>query len=305
MNKKTIFILTWLQAAFVFAQPQVTVLSESAINVRYDASKKSGKSEWKTSKVNISFDNDAKELVFKDKEGNVILRTLSNQGRDDREIFYSPDDEFIYGTGQFQDGYLNVRGLTRRLTQVNTQISIPFILSNKGYGIMWNNPGMTEFNPADNMIVLKEQDGDVVSETVDATSTLGNKRERRDYIAFAETIDVADDGDYSLLLDVGQKMARKHYLAVDGKVITDFNNIWLPPTSSVIMNLSKGKHKVEVRGVRGDSPKIYWRKVDNTTTFSSPETKIVDYTVFLGNADDIIKEYRRISGEVPDRKSVV
>ena len=125
MNKKTIFILTWLQAAFVFAQPQVTVLSESAINVRYDASKKSGKSEWKTSKVNISFDNDAKELVFKDKEGNVILRTLSNQGRDDREIFYSPDDEFIYGTGQFQDGYLNVRGLTRRLTQVNTQISIP------------------------------------------------------------------------------------------------------------------------------------------------------------------------------------
>lgn len=299
MNKKTIFILTWLQAAFVFAQPQVTVLSESAINVRYDASKKSGKSEWKTSKVNISFDNDAKELVFKDKEGNVILRTLSNQGRDDREIFYSPDDEFIYGTGQFQDGYLNVRGLTRRLTQVNTQISIPFILSNKGYGIMWNNPGMTEFNPADNMIVLKEQDGDVVSETVDATSTLGNKRERRDYIAFAETIDVADDGDYSLLLDVGQKMARKHYLAVDGKVITDFNNIWLPPTSSVIMNLSKGKHKVEVRGVRGDSPKIYWRKVDNTTTFSSPETKIVDYTVFLGNADDIIKEYRRISGEVP------
>ena len=50
--------------------------------------------------------------------------------------FVSPKDEYIYGTGQFQDGYLNIRGLTRRLTQVNTQISIPFILSSKGYGLL-------------------------------------------------------------------------------------------------------------------------------------------------------------------------
>lgn len=58
--------------------------------------------------------------------------------------FVSPKDEYIYGTGQFQDGYLNIRGLTRRLTQVNTQISIPFILSSKGYGLLWNNYGLTD-----------------------------------------------------------------------------------------------------------------------------------------------------------------
>lgn len=39
--------------------------------------------------------------------------------------FLSPADEYLFGTGQFQDGYLNVRGLSRRLTQVNTQIAIP------------------------------------------------------------------------------------------------------------------------------------------------------------------------------------
>jgi alpha-D-xyloside xylohydrolase len=33
-----------------------------------------------------------------------------------------------------QDGHLNLRGLPRRLTQVNTQISLPFLLSSKGYG---------------------------------------------------------------------------------------------------------------------------------------------------------------------------
>ena len=59
-------------------------------------------------------------------------------------VFVSPKDEYIYGTGQFQDGYLNIRGLTRRLTQVNTQISIPFILSSKGYGLLWNNYGLTD-----------------------------------------------------------------------------------------------------------------------------------------------------------------
>ena len=48
--------------------------------------------------------------------------------------FDSPDDEFLYGLGQFQDGYSNVRGLSRRLTQVNTQISIPMLISSKGYG---------------------------------------------------------------------------------------------------------------------------------------------------------------------------
>ena len=36
------------------------------------------------------------------------------------QTFHSPFDECLYGLGQFQDGYLNVRGLTRRLTQVYT-----------------------------------------------------------------------------------------------------------------------------------------------------------------------------------------
>ena len=43
------------------------------------------------------------------------------------QSFITPKDEFLFGTGQFQDCYLNIRGLTRRLTQVNTQISIPMI----------------------------------------------------------------------------------------------------------------------------------------------------------------------------------
>ena len=41
--------------------------------------------------------------------------------------------------GQHQEGIFNVRGVPIRLHQANTNISIPFLLSSKGYGILWNN----------------------------------------------------------------------------------------------------------------------------------------------------------------------
>src|SRR5574344_1377777 len=136
--------------------------------------------------------------------------------------FYSPSDEHLYGLGQFQDGYLDVRGLSRRLTQVNTQISVPFILSNKGYALLWNNYGMTEFNPSDNKLTLTRDTAAKGSEVaVDVTSTNGNKREIRRSNLFVATLDVAEDGNYALLLDVGQKMARRLNLSVDGKKLID------------------------------------------------------------------------------------
>ena len=114
--------------------------------------------------------------------------------------FCSPQDEYLFGLGQFQDGYSNVRGLSRRLTQVNTQISIPMLLSSKGYGILWNNYGMTEFNPADQCVALKKKAGAGEKEIVDVTSTEGGKREVRERHIFEGTISIAEEGDYSLLL---------------------------------------------------------------------------------------------------------
>jgi alpha-D-xyloside xylohydrolase len=47
--------------------------------------------------------------------------------------------------GQFQDGHYNLKGITRRLTQVNSQIAIPFIYSSKGYGLLWHQYGLNRF----------------------------------------------------------------------------------------------------------------------------------------------------------------
>lgn len=246
------------------------------------------------------YDRNSGKIEYFDGGGRSILADLSREGS--KVTFASPEDEHLYGLGQFQDGFLDVRGLSRRLTQVNTQISIPFVMSSKGYGLLWNSYGLTEFNPGTGTVELAKAD-EGGSTVVNATSTLGNRRERRFFETFVGKIDVPESGRYALLLDVGQSMARKHFLMVDDVVLTDVNNTWLPPTTSVICTLEAGEHDFQVQGVRGDSPSVAWRKLDNTTVFSSPNASKVDYTVFAGSADEVVGTYRILTGQAPEMPS--
>ncbi|GIK02196.1 hypothetical protein Aspvir_006241 [Aspergillus viridinutans] len=50
--------------------------------------------------------------------------------------------EKIYGMGQYQQPYLNLKGVDLELGHRNSQASVPFALSSLGYGLLWNNPGI-------------------------------------------------------------------------------------------------------------------------------------------------------------------
>lgn len=50
--------------------------------------------------------------------------------------------EKIYGMGQYQQPYLNLKGLDLELAHRNSQASVPFAVSSLGYGLLWNNPGV-------------------------------------------------------------------------------------------------------------------------------------------------------------------
>ncbi len=56
--------------------------------------------------------------------------------------FDSNDGEKIYGMGQYQQPYLDLKGCTLELAQRNSQITVPFMVSNLGYGMLWNNPAV-------------------------------------------------------------------------------------------------------------------------------------------------------------------
>jgi len=56
--------------------------------------------------------------------------------------FVSNPEEKIYGMGQYQQPYLNLKGADIELAQRNSQASVPFAISSLGYGFLWNNPAV-------------------------------------------------------------------------------------------------------------------------------------------------------------------
>ncbi len=309
----------------------VTALTPTAFRVQYEEQAMSELPEWiyvtdasvplkrkvqghlttltSSAGVVVRVDADRQTVCIADKSGKEVFRatehTLQSSTLSGEPTYVatlkmnSPADERLFGLGQFQDGYTDVRGLSRRLTQVNTQIAIPMFLSNKGYGVLWNNYGMTEFNPADQHVALTKQEGEGVQEVVNVTSTTGGKNEVRVRNLFKGTFTVPADGTYSLLLDVGQTMARRHNLCIDGQTLIDHRNVWLPPTVSILSRLTAGTHTVEAELERGDKPVLYYQPVADQTVLRSPVAHAVDYTVFVGSADEVISAYRQVTGPAP------
>lgn len=98
------------------------------------------------------------EVSFFDKKGNLILQENKGGGKtfrpmeidgekawSFRQVFESPDDEAFYGLGQHQSDEFNYKGKNETLYQYNTKVSVPFIVSNKNYGVLWDNYSLTRF----------------------------------------------------------------------------------------------------------------------------------------------------------------
>ncbi|WP_193161955.1 TIM-barrel domain-containing protein [Microbulbifer hainanensis] len=60
-----------------------------------------------------------------------------------RQQFERQPDEAFYGLGQHQDGRVNYAGENVELTTYNLEISIPYLVSSRNYGLLWNNTSIT------------------------------------------------------------------------------------------------------------------------------------------------------------------
>ena len=317
MKRLIAFLVVFCNMQFLLAQQpfgrgeiRVQQVAENAVRIQYtEGEQQEELPDWlyvkhetiKNRNLKVTLDKKHQRLFIKDKSGKTVFTATRHQfeGNGATLTFQSPKDECLFGLGQFQDGYSNVRGLSRRLTQVNTQISLPMLISSKGYGILWNNYGLTDFNPCHQSVKLQKRSGVGKQEVVNVTSTEGGKKEVRERHIFEASIDITEAGDYSLLLDVGQKMARRHNLCIDGQTVIEMQNLWLPPTASKIVHLSKGHHQLTAELTKDDVPTLYYNKVKDETTFHSPLANAVDYTVFIGSADEIIATYRELTGQCP------
>ncbi|MBO7114109.1 MAG: DUF5110 domain-containing protein [Bacteroidaceae bacterium] len=93
---------------------------------------------------------------FTDAGGNTITRETEpasfspitvddTHGYSTVNRFETLDDEGLYGLGQHQSDQWNYNGQNEELYQYNTKISIPFVISSRGYGILWDSYSMGRF----------------------------------------------------------------------------------------------------------------------------------------------------------------
>ena len=248
----------------------------------------SAKNEVKllTETITVTVDLATGTVTFLSKEGKPVLAEPKDMGKafdvpslfetktwQVQQTFSSPSDESLYGLGQHQEGIFNLRGVPIRLHQANTNISIPFLMSSKGYGILWNNAALTDFNPADQPIEIDPATGKGRFKT-------GAK------------------GVYGFLLASDNR--RQLTLQVGGQQVIDLQNEWTPTSATGTASLEPNKeYEVVAHGGPG-GVHLAVRPPQETTTFRSEVGQAIDYYFFYGpELNRVVSEYRRLTGEAP------
>ncbi|MFO7853482.1 MAG: glycoside hydrolase family 31 protein [Bacteroidota bacterium] len=106
------------------------------------------KAEIEAKDGRVKYLNNREEILLHEshhRHHSHFARQFKSRGSDHFELkvtFDTDKDEHLYGMGQYPNDCLDLKGTVLELAQKNTQISIPFLLSSKGYGFIWNNPAI-------------------------------------------------------------------------------------------------------------------------------------------------------------------
>jgi len=130
----------------------------------------------KTAKLSAEVSLATGAVSFRDASGNVVLAAYDGgsfalvkvEGRDYyavRQEFNRGTSEGFYGLGQHENGQFNYNGEDVDLAQHNMDIAIPFVMSSRNYGVLWDNNGITrfgdpkEYQPISKGLIATDADG--------------------------------------------------------------------------------------------------------------------------------------------------
>ena len=112
-----------------------------------------------TSRIKVKVNRTTGAITYTDLKDHVILAEDSENSKSVtaavvsgvstnriEDLFQSPTDEALYGLGQHQNNLLNLKGARQRILNANTEINIPVLVSNKGYGLYWDNASASDFS---------------------------------------------------------------------------------------------------------------------------------------------------------------
>ena len=288
-------------------------------------------------------------IQYKDKAGKTILAESEGGGRSFtpievegtqgytiRQIFESPEDESFYGLGQHQADEFNYKGKSEELFQYNTKVSVPFIVSNKNYGLLWDSYSLSRFGdsrpygPLNSVFKLYDKKGAIgaLTGTYTAPENGGMQIVRDEPTIFFEDIksvknlpkdfplknaDVSYEGEIEAS-ETGEFQFTLYYagyikLYLDNKLVVPerWRTAWNPNSYKFTMNMEKGKRvplRIEWKpdggvsycGLRARKPQLAEEK-DNQVWWSKMNKKLDYYFVYGESMDEIIKGYRTLTGK--------
>lgn len=287
------------------------------------------------------------EVSFTDTTGNVILQEQKHGGKSYiekqvgnksaygiRQVFESPDDEAFYGLGAHQNGQMNYKGQDVELVQQNIVDVVPFIYSNKNYGILWDNYSIGKFgDPRDyqplKTLQLFTKDGKEGGLTADyyvGDEIIKTATEDNIEYEYLETPQVDNfpkdvaakgkvvwEGSFSAAAEGNHKFQvySSGYTKVwiDGNLIFDkWRQGWNPWTNKFNVAVKKDeKHTIKIEWIPDGGAYIAMRHLDpfpqaeqNKLSMTFEVGDEINYYFIKGNsADDVIAGYRELTGKAP------
>ncbi|HET8657265.1 MAG TPA: TIM-barrel domain-containing protein, partial [Longimicrobiaceae bacterium] len=284
------------------------------------------------------FDADGDPILQEKAGGGAILTPDTVLGEPvyrARQLFDSPADEAFYGLGQHQNGVMNYKGHAVDLRQYNIVVAVPFLVSSRHYGILWDNDSHTEFGdpreyqPLSKFELLDGQGkpgGLTVQYFKDADfqAPLLTQREpaieheytdepgvypqgfdrNRGSIRWSGSIVPGETGTYKLQLYASSYVK----MWVNGKKVVDsWRQNWLPWTHLIDVPAKAGQ-PVPIRvewipsggfiGLNALTPAP--ASAATTLSLASDVADQIDYYFIYGKKmDDVIGGYRELTGRAP------
>ena len=128
---------------------------------------------FRTPQLRVEFDRARGLFSFRDaRTGALLLEETARSLRPDTvggeacyavtQRFAGTDDEALYGLGQYQTGALNYKRDTVLLLQANKDIVNPYLVSTRGFGLLWDNYSASEFRDGGDAFEFTSEVGDAV-----------------------------------------------------------------------------------------------------------------------------------------------
>ena len=275
-------------------RPSLMVVKKNWKPVKWMVNENGSTVEISTSNVVVHVDTITGAVAFYDSANNLLLQennaggkvitsadVMGEQTYHIQEMFNSPEDETFYGLGQHQNGIMNYKGHDVDLWQYNIVDVIPFLVSNKHYGILWDNNSHTKFGDTRDYesltnLKLYDDDGNLGGLTAEyfkdtLLTTLFTKRTepRIDY-EFIDVHDSLPDGfkqnvkavRWSGEIECNEPGVHKFRLYsssytkmwLDGKLLVNsWRQNWLPWTHLLKLDMEKGKkYNIKIEWIPDD-----------------------------------------------------